>query len=192
MAKSAAEKAAYNKEYYQKYKKKGLKKGRKKSTTKAKTSTLLGSNAYGLNDEGRIQAALIKEKMKKEMNEALQSAGSDEDKEKIRLEYSQKAMQQIAALRSDAKYAKAKTTKSSSSSSKSSGSKTSTSQQAKTSTTTSKPTMSAQMKKAVTDMQSKINNILSSDKIANLSDQEKADLRTQLSGMLAKIKKMYK
>lgn len=142
--------AAKAHEYYVNYTKKGLKKGRKKGKgTTAKTSTLLGSNAYGLNDDGRVQAALIKEKIKKEMNEALKGAGSDEEKEKIRVEYSKKAMQQIAALRNDPKYAKPKATKTSSSkgskSSKSSGtsSKSSSSSSSSSKATTKTKTASA-------------------------------------------------
>lgn len=136
--------AAKAHEYYVNYRKKGLKKGRKKGKgTTAKTSTLLGSNAYGLNDDGRVQAALIKEKIKKEMNEALKSAGSDEEKEKIRVEYSKKAMQQIAALRNDPKYAKPKTAKASSSksskSSKSSGTSSKSSSSSSKATTKPKP-----------------------------------------------------
>lgn len=98
-------------EYYVKYRKKGLKKGRKKGKGKVKTVSLLGTSTANLNDEGRIQAALIKEKLKKEMNEALKKATTDEEKEKIRIEYSRKAMQQIAALRNDSKYAKPKAVK---------------------------------------------------------------------------------
>lgn len=180
-------------EYYVKYRKKGLKKGRKKGSGKTKTGStaFLGVSSQGFNDEGRMQAALIKENIKKEMKAALASAKTDEERQKIRLEYSKKAQQEINKLKSNAQYIKPKTAKASSSkSSKGSGSKAGTSQQAKTSAT--KSTMSAEMKKAITDMQSKINDILSSNKIANLSDQERADLRAQLSGMLAKIKKMYK
>lgn len=115
--------AAAAHEYYIKYRKKGLKKGRKKGTSKVKsgTTSLLGTSIAGFNDEGRIQAALIKDKLKKEMNEALKKASSDEEKEKIRIEYSRKAVQQIAALKNNAQYAKPKATKSSSG--KSSGSK---------------------------------------------------------------------
>lgn len=100
-------------EYYIKYRKKGLKKGRKKGSSKTKTgsTTFLGVSSQGFNDEGRIQAALIKEKLKKEMIEALKKATTDEEKEKIRVEYSRKAAQQLAALRSDPKYAKPKAAK---------------------------------------------------------------------------------
>lgn len=112
-------------EYYINYRKKGLKKGRKKGKGKVKTVSLLGTSTANLNDEGRIQAALIKEKLKKEMNEALKKATTDEEKEKIRVEYSRKAAKQLAALRSDPKYAKPKTAKKTTGNSKSSSSKSS-------------------------------------------------------------------
>ena len=114
-------------EYYVKYRKKGLKKGRKKGSSKTKTGStaFLGVSSQGFNDEGRIQAALIKEKLKKEMNEALKKATTDEEKEKIRVEYSRKAAKQLAALRSDPKYAKPKAAKQTTGNSKSSSSKSS-------------------------------------------------------------------
>lgn len=107
-------------EYYMNYRKKGLKKGRKKGKgkTKTKTSTLLGISIAGLNDEGKIQGALIREKLKKQMNEALKSAKTDEEREKIRVEYSRKAAQQLAALKNDPKYARPKAAKKSGSSAK--------------------------------------------------------------------------
>lgn len=119
--------AAKAHEYYINYRKKGLKKGRKKGKGKTSTMSLLGTSTSGLNDEGKIQAALIKEKLKKEMNEALKKATTDEEKEKIRIEYSRKAVQQLAALKSDAKYAKPKAAKKTTGSSKSSNSKSSSS-----------------------------------------------------------------
>jgi hypothetical protein len=118
-------------EYYTNYRKKGLKKGRKKgkgktsNAKKGRQTTLLGTSAAGLNDEGRIQAALIREKLKKQMNEALKKAKTDEEKEKIRIEYSRKAQQELTALKNDPKYAKPKAQKapkSTSSSAKSSSS----------------------------------------------------------------------
>ena len=112
-------------EYYINYRKKGLKKGRKKGKGKVKTVSLLGTSTANLNDEGKIQAALIKEKLKKEMNEALKKATTDEEKEKIRVEYSRKAAKQLAALRSDPKYAKPKAAKKTTGNSKSSSSKSS-------------------------------------------------------------------
>lgn len=112
--------AAKAHEYYVNYRKKGLKKGRKKgtgktTTTKSKTSSLLGVSTSGLNDEGKIQAALTKEKLKKEMNAALSKASTDEERDKIRVEYSRKAQQAMAKLKADSKYAAPKTTKTKSS-----------------------------------------------------------------------------
>lgn len=101
-------------EYYMQYRKKGLKKGRTKGTGKKKTgakvkkTNLLGQTTSGLNDSGRIQAALVKEKMTAEMNAALAKATTQEEKDAIRVEYSQKAQEQIASLKNDPKYAQAK------------------------------------------------------------------------------------
>lgn len=101
-------------EYYKQYRKKGLKKGRTKGTGKKKTgakvkkTNLLGQTTSGLNDSGRIQAALVKEKMTAEMNAALAKATTQEEKDAIRVEYSQKAQEQIASLKNDPKYAQAK------------------------------------------------------------------------------------
>lgn len=171
MAKSAAEKAAYNREYYQNYKKKGLKKGRKKSSKKSSTKTvsLLGTSISGVNDEGRMQAALIKEKLKKEMNEALKSAKTDEEKEKIRMEYSRKAIEQINALKSDPQYAKAKTgsSKGSRSGSKSSGSKSSGSSKSSGNSGSSKNTTSKVTSQATYDNSTE----LAEDTMARLSLQ---------------------
>ena len=75
------------------------------------------------NVKRKVEAALIKDKIKKEMNAALANAKTDEEKNAIRREYSQKANAEIAKLRSDPKYAKAKATKASSSKSGASGSK---------------------------------------------------------------------
>lgn len=101
-------------EYYMQYRKKGLKKGRTKGTGKKKTgakvkkTNLLGQTTSRLNDSGRIQAALVKEKMTAEMNAALAKATTQEEKDAIRVEYSQKAQEQIASLKNDPKYAQAK------------------------------------------------------------------------------------
>lgn len=99
-------------EYYMQYRKRGLKKGRKKGTgkkgAKTKKTSLLGQTTSGLNDSGRIQAALVKEKMTAEMNAALAKATTQEEKDAIRVEYSQKAQEQIASLKNDPKYAQAK------------------------------------------------------------------------------------
>ena len=131
MAMTPEEKKAYQKEYYQKYTKKGLKKGRKKSSKKkgkkkTATSSLVGISTSGLNSDGKIEAALIKEKIKGEMNAALAKAKTPEERENIRREYSKKANAELEKLRNDPRYAKAKKQKASSSKSsrkgKSSGS----------------------------------------------------------------------
>jgi len=103
---------AYDKEkaheYYLKYKKKGLKKGRKKGKGRKKSAgsaSLLGTSVAGLNPAGKIQAGLVKEKMKKEMNAALSKASTQEEKDKIRADYSMKAQEQIAALKNNPQYA---------------------------------------------------------------------------------------
>lgn len=200
-------------EYYVNYTKKGLKKGRKKGRKKGTTSTttstaFLGVSAQGFNDEGRLQVALVREKLKKEMKAKLANAKTDEERQKIRIEYSRKAQEEINKLKNDPKYAKPKATKktstkgtsssaksSSSGTSKSSGSsgtKTTTKATTKTTAKTTKPTMSAQMKKAITDMKSKVEEILSSGKIDQLSESEKTDLKNQLQGMIQRIYKLYK
>lgn len=99
-------------EYYVNYRKKGLKKGRKKGkgtakAKKGKTYGFLGVSSSGFSDEGRIQAALVKERLKREMNAALAGAKTDEERDKIRAEYSQKAMAELNALKANPKYAKA-------------------------------------------------------------------------------------
>lgn len=207
MAMTPEQKRAYNKEYYEKYRKKGQLKGRKKGTSKAKSKTtstsLLGTNTSGLNDEGRIQAALIRDKLKKEMNEALKNAKSDEEKEKIRIEYSRKAMQQIAALRSDSQYAKAKATSTSSGSSKSSGSS---GRSSSSGNSTSKGSQKAQVvvngytakqvkaaqekakKQVIEALHSELEDLKT--RISNMSDQEKKAMTKVLDAMISTLKKL--
>lgn len=114
MAMTPEEKKAYNREYYQKYKKKGLKKGRKKST-KTKTSSsnksLLATTTAGLSTEGKMKAQLIKEDFKKQMNDALKNAKTDEERKQIRLDYSKRAIAEIEKLKSDPANVKQKATK---------------------------------------------------------------------------------
>lgn len=103
-------------EYYEKYKKKGLKKGRKKgkkkaSAPKVKSQSLAGTSTAGLNSDGAIEATIIKDRLKKEMNEALQSAKTDAEREEIRREFSKKANAEIEKLKSDPKFAKPKAEK---------------------------------------------------------------------------------
>lgn len=111
-------------EYYINYRKKGLKKGRKKAAVKPKYSTaFLGVSARGFNDEGRIQVALTRERLKKEMKAALGNAKTDEERQQIRLDYSRKAQQAINALKADSKYATSKNTSSKKSTTRTAGEK---------------------------------------------------------------------
>ena len=181
MAMTPEQKKAYNKEYYEKYRKKGTKKGRKKgsTTTTSKTSSLLGINISGFNDEGRIQAALIKDKLKSQMNTALKSAKSDEEREKIRLEYSRKAAQQIAALRAKPEYAKAKATSTKSSSGSSKSNKTTSS-----GTTRNTSSGSSTKTKATTTTQATYDNS------AELTEDAVSKLTMQAESLMAMAKKL--
>lgn len=203
MAKSDAEKKAYQKEYYQKYTKQKKKKGRKKGSKKKSSSqSLLGQNTSGLNDEGKMQATLIKEEFKKQMNEALAKAKTDEEKNQIRLDYSKRALAAIEKLKSDPKYAKAKTSKSKSSGGKSSGGSKSSSKSGGTgsaSKSSDQPvakasvsikSLSAETQKALDNINKKLSDLLSGNSISKLSDQERADLKVQLSGMINRIKRL--
>lgn len=189
--------AAKAHEYYIKYRKKGLKKGRKKGKKTTSNKGLLATSTAGLSTEGKMQAALIKEDFKKQMNEALKNAKTDEERKQIRLDYSRKAAEAINKLKSNPENVKAATSKSKSDSpgSKSSG-KSGTSGGAtasstgSTGSTTGTKSLSAETKKALDNLNQRINEILSSDSISKLSEQEKADLKAQLSGMINKLKKL--
>ena len=97
----AYDKAAAH-EYYENYTKKGKKKGRKKGKKKstAKTTRIIGLTTAGLNDAGKMEVALVKEKLQAEMNSALKSAKSQAEKDAIRKEYQNKALQEIRNIRS--------------------------------------------------------------------------------------------
>lgn len=99
-------------EYYVKYRKKGLKKGRKKGRkTKAKQISLVGLSTAGLNDSGKMQASLLKENIKAEMNAAIAKETDPVKKEALRQEYQKKALNEISKLKADPQYAKPKTQK---------------------------------------------------------------------------------
>lgn len=89
-------------EYYEKYRKKGLKKGRK---AKGTTTSLVGITTGGLNDAGKMQAAILKDQIKQEMNEALAKESDPLKREAIRQKYQQKALEAVSKLKSDPKYA---------------------------------------------------------------------------------------
>lgn len=206
---------AYDKEkaheYYVKYRKKGIKKGRKKgkSKTSTKKTNLVGLSTGGLNDQGKMQWAMAKEKLKTDMNAALAKAKTPEEKEKIRQEYQKKALSELQKMKSDPSMAKAKATKAASSksaksskgssskgSSKSSGGSTKSSSG---SSSSSSSTQSAELTKAVQqakDLISELQKKLLGDdeegmqsEIAKLSVEQKAQVRTQIQNTIDTIRK---
>lgn len=202
-------------EYYIKYRKKGLLKGRGSGKTEKgkgkkgskKKTSLVGLSTSGLNDAGRMQAALVKEKITSEMNDALSKAKTDAEKEQIRQEYQNKALTEIQKLKSDGQYAQAKKEKasksaggSSSKSSKSSGgsaskssgsskSGTSTKASSKTTDTGAKTTENATAKK-LQESVDKLNSLMTglSDKIASMTDEQKAETKDILTDIIAELK----
>ena len=197
--------AAKAHEYYMKYRKKGLKKGRKKGAKKkasSKTTSLVGLSSSGLNDAGKMQAALIKENIKAEMNAALAKAKTPAERNAIRQEYQNKALTEIGKLKNDPQYAQAKSSGKSSGKTggKSSGSKASS---GKASAASSKTTTKADTAKqkaiaaATQEAETQIKAML--DKIRNMSSEEKQDAKfkiqdalnqiQQIQGMLARKKR---
>lgn len=189
-------------EYYVNYRKKGLKKGRKKGTGKGRTTGLLGVSAAGLNSDGAVEAAVIKDKLKKEMNEKLKGAKTEEEKIAIRKEYAKKANEEIAKLRSDPKFARAKATKASSSKgssgSKSGGSRSSGGSSksssaggsgfsTSTSTTSTNSEANAQALEQVRNLTSRINEMYT--KIANLPPEQKQAVRDGIQSVVDALKK---
>jgi hypothetical protein len=192
-------------DYYEKYTKKGLKKGRKKGkkkakSTKIKTQSLIGVSSGGLNSDGAIEAALVKDRIKKEMNEALKSAKTDAERDDIKRAYSKKANAEIEKLKHDPKFAKVtkkkekkqkapKSPKSSSSkgsSSKGSSSKASSSKStsAKSSTSAKASTSAVKAEQAKTEEQPKTESERTLDTIKDL--QAKLDTMTEEQKELAK------
>jgi hypothetical protein len=202
-------------EYYVNYRKKGLKKGRKKGTGKSRTTGLLGVSAAGLNSDGAVEAAVIKDRLKKEMNEKLKGAKTEEEKIAIRKEYAKKANEEIAKLRSNPKFARAKATKASSSkgssgskssggsrssggsskstSARESGSSASTTTVSTTTPTTTSTTAStnneanAQALEQVRNLTSKINEMYS--KIVSLPPEQKQAVRDGIQSIVDALKK---
>ena len=218
MAKTAEEKKAYAREYYQKYKKKGLKKGRKKGSKKStKQTNLVGLSNSGLNDQGKMQWALAKEKLKTDMNAALAKATTPEEKAKIRQEYQNKALGELNKIKGDPAMAKAKATKTSSakssskSSSKSTGSSKSSAGSSKGSSKSSSSGSSnaqavqqatAQMQQAVKQMQDYVTKLTErllggttadgetlESKLSTLTDEQKEKVRKSLEDTIAAIRK---
>ena len=209
-------------EYYEKYKKKGLKKGRKKGKKKAakgKQTNLVGLSNSGLNDTGKMQWAMAKEKLKTEMNAALAKAKTPEEKDKIRAEYQNKALEQLKQMKSNSSLAQAKkqkaakssskgssskgsSSKSSSSGSRASGSgsaKTSSSSAVKTTTQTAQTTTptaatTAATSAAVTQTLQKIQDTISQiqEKLENLPPEKKEEIKQTIQVQIDAIKERLK
>ena len=187
--------AAKAHEYYIKYRKKGLKKGRKKgSGTKSSTKSLVGVSTAGLNSDGKIEAALVKEKIKAEMNEALKKATTDAERDQIRREYSKKAVAEMNRLKSDPKYAKPQTVKApkapKSSSSRSSGN----SKPSGSSRSSGSSNSGTKTSPAITAMQKSVDTLTTlmtglSEKIAKMTDDQKIETKTLISDILSEIQK---
>ena len=183
--------AAKAHEYYVKYRKKGLKKGRKKGSSKAKTTNLVGLTTAGLNDVGKMEAAMIKENLKKEMNTALSKAKTNAEKEQIRREYQQKALDAINKLKSDSKYAAAKATKSSSAKS-SSGKSTAKASTGKATTAkssgskSSSSTSSAATQASIKNIENMLNNL--SEKISALPDEQKQQVKIEVNQIVKQLR----
>ena len=117
-------------EYYMEYVKKGKKKGREKGKSKKKsgskkkgtTTKLLALSSSGLNENGKIEFAFMKEKLTSEMNSALSKAKTAEEKENIRREYQKKALKAVDELKANKEYASEKKSSTKGSSAKSGGS----------------------------------------------------------------------
>lgn len=202
--------AAQAHEYYIKYRKKGLKKGRKTGTTKKKstskkstrTISLVGLSTSGLNDNGRMQAALIKEDLKNEMNEAMGKAKTLEERGAIRQQYQQRALAEIQKLKSNPSYATEKktSTKSSSggksgSSQKSSGSSksSSSSKQSGSSKTSSTKTdntaqRNAAIEAATKQAQAQITELF--NKISAMSEEERKTAKVKIQNTLKEIEQI--
>lgn len=167
-------------EYYLKYRKKGIKKGRKKGrrrATKPKQVSLIGISTGGLNDAGKMQAALIKDRVKKEMNEALQKETDPVKREAIRQEYQNKALEQVSALKADAQYAKPKSTRSSS--------RKKSSESSENNTSSTEETISAE---------DRLNSLMTSfsEKYPMMTDEQKEQVRTIFTSILELLKARIK
>ena len=195
MAQSDAEKKAKAHEYYMKYRKQGKKKGRKKSS-KTKQTSLLGVTSSGLNADGTIEAAAIKDRMKKEMNAALAKAKTDEEKMAIRKEYAKKANEEIAKLKADPKYAKAKAVKAAKSSSKGSskGSGSAGSSKSSSGKTTTKTATSTSKQEVAKQLTLQINAKMAEleDKLAKMPEEKKAEVRDTIRSQIDILKEMLK
>ena len=192
--------AAKAHEYYENYVKKGKKKGRKKGKSKKKSSTrsratsLVGLSTAGLNDAGKMEAALVKEKIQNEMNEALKKAATPAEKEKVRKEYQNKALKEITALKNNADFAKAKAASKKSTSSKSSGGSSGKSSggsskgSSGSSTSSGSGTSGTTTTQKVADISAQINAI--TDALKNISNEKKGVVREVVGQLIKQLQSM--
>ena len=170
-------------EYYVNYRKKGLKKGRKKATAKSTSSTkktttkkskesIVGISTVGLNDEGKMEFALIKQDLKKQMNDALDKAKTDEDKARIRREFHNKALEAVQNLKADTKYAKAKTKKE------------------KSSTSRLQDTETRKLQRSIDELNLAVKNL--SSKLALMDETQKAQAKTLVSDIIKELESKLK
>lgn len=168
-------------EYYINYRKKGLKKGRKKAkststlstkktTTKKSKESIVGISTVGLNDEGKMEFALIKQDLKKQMNDALDKAKTDEDKARIRREFHNKALEAVQNLKADTKYAKAKKEKSS--------------------TSRLQDTETRKLQRSIDELNLAVKNL--SSKLALMDETQKAQAKTLVSDIIKELESKLK
>lgn len=174
-------------EYYENYTKKGKKKGRAKGKGKKKSSTtrIVGLTQAGLNDAGKMEFALMKEKLQSEMNSALKSAKTEAEENAIRMEYQNRALQEISKIKSNPNYAKPSSSKSSSSKSSGGSSKS----KGSSSSGGSKSSSGSSSQSAKMDsIKSEISNLTAA--VKNMDAAQKEKVRAAVNQIIEKIKSM--
>lgn len=186
---------AYSSKYYdpakahEYYMKRRQLKGRKKKTSTA-----------DLSEAGKIAAQEVKEKLDAELKAALKKLkkGDKAGRAKLKALYAEKYEKELEAIRKDTSMVKQKTPKQSSkgaksagkvSSGRSTGAKAQKAENganiAKSATQKKKPTY-ADIQKAIADkVNEKVKEIY--DRLPNMSEQEKADLKEQLTGFVKRL-----
>lgn len=188
--------AAKAHDYYENYVKKGKKKGRKKGKSKKKTSSkatkLVGLSTAGLNDAGKMEVALVKERLQAEMNEALKKAATPAEKEKVRKEYQNKALKEISDIKSNASYATAKKSSTKKATGKSSSSSKGSSSSGKgggaSKAGSSGSSKSSSQEKKLNDIKNEIANL--SKVIKNMSEDKKELVKEAVTEMIKKLSSM--
>lgn len=174
-------------EYYENYTKKGKKKGRAKGKGKKKSSTtrIVGLTQAGLNDAGKMEFALMKEKLQSEMNSALKNAKTEAEKNAIRMEYQNRALQEISKIKSNPNYAKPSSSKTSGSKSSGGSSKS----KGSSSSGSSKSSSGSSSQSAKVDsIKNEISNLTAA--VKNMDTAQKEKVRTAVNQIIEKIKSM--